>query len=150
MANQSVVYFKLLALVAAVSCQSYPHLQLRQVVLANNSLLFRGDIGVGQNNSLHCITNNSDCCRNGEGDWYNRKGGKISSNSSKNTYVTRVDGVVYLNHNHGGGPGMWRCDIPDTSSDPQSIYIYLGTPTDGIMLQFQSFVPNLTNIKQVI
>ena len=31
-------------------------------------------IGEGHNDSLHCVTDNSDCCSNGEGNWYDERG----------------------------------------------------------------------------
>ena len=45
-------------LVLAVHSQSYPR------------FVFRGNIGEGHNEALHCVTDNSDCCSNGEGNWY--------------------------------------------------------------------------------
>ena len=83
------------------------------------------------------MTDNSDCCRNGEGNWYNETGGEIQQGSvgdSDRLYVTRGDGVVYLNRRTLGSSGMWRCDIPDSNGVLQSIYIYLGTPDTGIYL----------------
>ena len=43
-----------------VNSQSYPQFEFRGNVLTNNSYIFRGNIG--QNDSLHCVTDNSDCC----------------------------------------------------------------------------------------
>ena len=57
-----------------------------------------------------------------------------SSRDRDRVYVTRGDGVVYLNRRKGGISGMWRCDIPDSNDVQQSIYIYLGTPDTGIYL----------------
>ena len=123
------------ALVAAVTSQSYPRFEN---VLVNSSYILRPRIGEGHNDSLHCVTDNSDCCRNGEGNWYNERGGEVQQGSvgdSDRLYVTRGDGVVYLNRRErGGGSGMWRCDIPDSNGVQQSIYIYLGTPDTGIYL----------------
>ena len=47
------------ALVAAVNSQSYPRFEFRGDVLVNNSFIHRGNIGEGHNDSLHCVTNNS-------------------------------------------------------------------------------------------
>ena len=126
-----------IALVAAVNSQSYPRFEFRGNVLVNNSFIHRGNIGEGHNDSLHCVTNNSDCCSNGEGNWYNETGGEVQQGSlgdSDRVYVTRGDGVVYLNRKTGGSSGMWRCDIPDSNGVQQNIYIYLGTPTTGVRL----------------
>ena len=124
------------ALVAAVTSQSYPRFETRGNVLVNNSFIPRPRIGEGHNASLHCVTGNSDCCSNGEGNWYNERGGEVQQGSvgPSNLYVTRGNRVVYLNRRIGGRSGMWRCDIPDSNGVLQSIYIYLGTPGTGIYL----------------
>ena len=124
-------------LVVAVNSQSYPQIEFREDVLTNNSFIVRGapvNIGEGQNDSLHCVTDNSDCCNNGQGNWYDETGGKVQQgpDGDSNLYVTRGDGVVYLNRRTGGQSGMWRCDIPDSNDVQQSIYIYLGTSATGI------------------
>ena len=127
-------------LVAGVSSQPYPQFEFRGDVLVNNSFIVRGapaNIGEGHNDSLHCVTDNSDCCTNGQGNWYDETGGEVQqgSDGDSDLYVTRGDGVVYLNRkNRGGSSGMWRCDILDSNGVQQSIYIYLGTPTSGIAL----------------
>ena len=139
-------------LVAGVSSQSYPHFEFRGKDLLNNSFIVRGaptNIGEGHNDSLHCVTDNSDCCTNGQGNWYDETGGEVQqgSDGDSNLYVTRGDGVVYLNRRTGGSTGMWRCDIPDSNGVQQSIYIYLGTPTSGsysLCLQLFFFL----NLKQ--
>ena len=124
-------------LVAGVSSQSYPHFEFRGDVLVNNSYIPRGapaNIGEGHNDSLHCVTDNSDCCTNGQGNWYDETGGEVQQGSNGDLYVTRGDRVVYLNRRRRGSSGMWRCDIPDSNGVQQSIYIYLGTPTSGTAL----------------
>ena len=117
----------LLLLVSVVSSQSYPRFELSsRAVLNNNSILFHGSFGEGQNDSLRCVTDNSECCTNGEGNWYEGSDGNID------LYVTRGQGVVYLNRKTGGNTGLWRCDVPDSNGVQQSIYIYLGTQQTGI------------------
>ena len=126
------------ALVAAVNSQSYPRFEFRGDVLVNNSFIHRGNIERGHNNSLHCVTDNSDCCSNGEGNWYDEAGEDVQyrSDGESTLYVTRGDGVVNLNRKTGGSSGMWRCDIPDSNGVLQSIYIYLGTHQTGLELCF--------------
>ena len=131
------------ALVAAVNSQSYPRFEFREDVLVNNTFIVRGapvHIGEGHNDSLNCVTDNSDCCSNGEGNWYDETGGEVQQGSvgNSNLYVTRGNGVVYLNRRRGGSSGMWRCDIPDSNGVLQSIYIYLGTSETG--LEFSSLL----------
>ena len=135
MENRCHVFLLVFVLVAAVNSQSYPRFEFREDVLVNNSYILRSRIGEGHNYSLHCVTDNSDCCSNGEGNWYDETGGEVQQGSlgdSDRVYVTRGDGVVYLNRRRGGSSGMWRCDIPDSNGVQQSIYIYLGTPTTGV------------------
>ena len=128
----TLLFFSLL--VVAVNSQHYPQFEFMGNVLVNNTLIFRKNIGEGQNDSLHCVTDNPDCCNNGQGKWYNETGGEVQPgpDGGSNLYVTRGDGVVYLNRRTGGQSGMWRCDIPDSNGVQQSIYIYLGTEMTGI------------------
>ena len=131
------VFVILVSLVVAVNSQSYPRFEIRGHVLTNNSFIVRGppvNIGESRNDSLHCVTDNSDCCNNGQGNWYDVTGGEVQQgpDGDSHLYVTRGDGVVYLNRkNKGGQSGMWRCDIPDSNGIQQSIYIYLGTSATG-------------------
>ena len=123
-------------LLVVVNSQFYPRFEFRGNVLTNNSFILRGapvNIGEGHNDSLHCVTDNSDCCNNGQGNWYDVTGGEVQQGpGDSNLYVTRGDGVVYLNRRRGGQSGMWRCDIPGSNGVKQSIYIYLGTSATGI------------------
>ena len=64
----------------AVKSQFYPRFEFKGHVLNNNSYIVRGppvNIGEGQNDSLHCVTDNSDCCNNGQGNWYDVTGGEV-------------------------------------------------------------------------
>ena len=89
-------------LVAGVSSQSYPHFEFRGDVLVNNSYVFRGGqsdperIGEGHNDSLHCVTDNSDCCTNGQGNWYDETGGLFQNNTTKNAGNYELAFVVFL------------------------------------------------------
>ena len=138
MVEYSIVYqLLLLGLIAAVLCQSYPRFEFNGSVLVNNSYIDRRGIGEGVNNSLHCVTDYSDCCNNsGLGDWYDETGMPVHQGEDGNSdlYVTRGERVVYLNRRTEGSRGMWRCDIPDGSGTDQSIYIYLGTKQKGILI----------------
>ena len=141
MAKQGLMYLLLLfALVVVVTnSKAYPQFEFGSRVLPNNSYIFRGDIGEGVNNSLRCVTDYSDCCSgsgSGMGNWYDEKGMEVHQGAGgyfSDLYVTRGEGVVYLNRRIGGLSGMWRCDIPDSTGTTQSIYIYTGTAKNGIM-----------------
>ena len=134
MSENSMAKFCLLmvvVLVAGVSSQSYPRFKLGSTVLNNNSLVFHGSIGEGQDDSLRCVTDNSECCTNGQGNWYDERGDEVHDGNS-DLYVTRGQRVVYLNRRTGGSTGLWRCDIPDSNGVQQSLYIYFGTIETGI------------------
>ena len=125
----------LLLQVSVVSSQNYPRFEFKGNILGNNSFVFRGSIGEGHNDSLCCVSDNSECCTNGpQGNWYDKKGVEVhqGSDGDSDLYVTRGQGVVYLNRRTGGSTGLWRCDIPDSNGVEQSIYTYLGTPSSGI------------------
>ena len=124
----------LLLLVSVVSSQSYPRFESRENNILNNSILFHGSIGEGQDDSLRCVTDKSECCTNGQGNWYDERGNEVhqGSDGNRDQYVTRGQRVVYLNNRTGGSVGLWRCDIPDSNGVQQSIYIYLGTEEIGI------------------
>ena len=99
---ESNILLVALTLVAAVNSQSYPRFEFRGNVLG--SYILRSNIGEGHSDSLHCVTDNSDCCSNGEGNWYDETGGEVQQGSlgDSTLYVTRGDGVVYLNRRTGG------------------------------------------------
>ena len=142
MAKQGLMYLLLLfALVVVANSQAYPRFEFGDIVLTNNSYINRKPIGDGVVNSLRCVTNYSDCCSgsgSGMGNWYDEKGMEVHVGAGgypSDLYVTRGDGVVYLNRKNmrGGQSGMWRCDIPDRTGTTQSIYIYTGTRMTGTM-----------------
>ena len=127
----------LLLLVTAMSVvhSQFPRFEFGDaIILVNNSYIPHGDIGEGVNDSLRCVTNNTDCCINGQGNWFDER--EIIVEDSDMVNVSRGDGVVYLNHKTNESLlGLWRCDIPDNNNISQSIYIYLGSQTKGIILK---------------
>ena len=155
MANCSLLLLLALAVTFDdCSTQTYPRFEFRGNVLTNNSYVLRGSpmnsptaIGEGVNNSLHCVTDYMNCCNSGSGmgNWYDPRGMEVSEQADGNSdsYVTRGDGVVYLNRRRRGQSGIWRCDIPDNSGQTQSIYIYVGTRTNGIHMYNYSYHMNV-------
>ena len=117
-----------LEIVVLVQCQPYPLLVHDGIVLPNNSFIRRGPIGEGDN-ALMCVTDYTTECCTSAGNWTDERGGAVHQGTpgESGIYVTRGAGVVSLNRIRGGSPGMWRCDIPDSSGVMQSIYIYTGT-----------------------
>ena len=80
-----------IALVAAVNSQSYPRFEFRGIVLVNNSYVLWSRIGEGHNDSLHCVTDKSDCCSNGEGNWYEETGGEVQHRSDGNSDLEEIE-----------------------------------------------------------
>ena len=138
MTSYSFACLKLLSLlVITFSSRTFPRFEHSGKVLLNNSYISLQRISV-LHNALHCVTDNSSCCDNGKGNWYDRDG-KIITESNvgwKNMYVTRGNKMVSLNRkNEGRNSGMWRCDIPDRSGALRSLYIYLGKNKKGIYIK---------------
>ena len=115
-------------LVVFVHCQTgYPLLEFGDRVITNNSFIFRGDIGERVGNSLKCVTDYSDCCAGAGsdvGNWFARDGNEVhqGADGATDLYVTRGEGVVYLNRITGGTSGMWRCDIIIQTCQPSRIF----------------------------
>ena len=128
MVDCSLVYLLLfLALAVSVHCNTHtdPQFEFRGSVLTNNSYVLRGpvdgstSIGEGVNNSLHCVTDYMNCYNSGSGtesglgmetcsgsgmgNWYDTRGMEVSDQADEDSdiYVTRGDGVVYLNRRRG-------------------------------------------------
>ena len=122
-----------------VSCKSLPHLVYREEHLSNNSFI-RYNIIDEEYDFLKCVTNTSiDCCNDASvGNWRDVRGSPVQEGMDGTSclYVTRGDGEISLNRKSGcfhHTSGLWSCDIPDSSGDMQSLYIYIGNYTsDGI------------------
>ena len=125
--------YLLCTILTVVHCQPYPQFEFKNRTLVNNSYVFRGAVGKG-NDALNCVTDSANCCTDPDvGNWTDERGGAVYQGASGATaiYVTRGNGVVSYNRISGGSSGMWRCDIPDSSGVMQSIYIYTGTTKSG-------------------
>ena len=99
----------------------------------NNSFIDRG--GIGQENfALRCVTDHTPCCDANDGGWWDPQGVAVQEGimGATDVYVTRTTpGQIRLNRITAGASGMWRCDIPDSSGDTRSMYIYLGNEETG-------------------
>ena len=126
------ILISLLVLVAVESVvqSQFPRFEFGDdMILINNSYIPDDIIGEVVNDSLQCVTNNTDCCINGQGNWYDERGIIVQDSEM----ISRGDKVVYLNHKANESLlGLWRCDIPDNNNVIQSIYIYFGSKTRGI------------------
>ena len=125
----SVVLFMLLLSVG--NCQALLLFEHLGFDLSNNSYIFYNDIGDGDH-ALKCVTESVNCCNNSDiGGWRDESGRPVYQGSDGTTclYVTRGYGVISLRRKRGCSDhtsGLWRCDIPDSSGDIQSLYIYIG------------------------
>ena len=121
---------------AIVNCQSLPQFQNLGVILRNNSLIYYGRIHEG-GGALKCMTNMSiNCCHDTSvSNWRDEGGALVQEGADVGTclYVTRGDGEISLNRRNSDcippTSGLWRCDIPDSSGEMQSLYIYISNDT---------------------
>ena len=116
--------------VLIANSQSLPYLKHDGPPLSNNSFIYYPDIG-GEYLALQCVTNRENCCNESNtGGWRDWRGRPVHQGVDGVTclYVTRGDGVISLHRKSGCTPdmsGLWRCDIPDSSGEMQSLYIYI-------------------------
>ena len=118
----------------AVNCQSPPHFKnLDNNMIGNNSFIFYTNIGEA-GSALKCVTDSVNCCTgtNNVGNWSDVRGELVHEGSDDGTtclYVTRGEGEISLNRRNSDcippTSGLWRCGIPDSSGEIQSLYIYI-------------------------
>ena len=112
------------------SCLSLPELRLYPRSLSNNSYIWYPDIGSGVFR-LECVTDNEMCCNGSEVEgWRDERGRPVHEglNETLCLYVTTGYGVISLKRKLGCSnhtSGLWRCDIPDSSGEIQSLYVYI-------------------------
>ena len=100
--------------------------------LNNNSLVTAEDIGEGDN-ALHCMTDNTSCCRRpytsslerrALGNWFFPNETRVPSSGSQwDFHRTRGHMVVILQRRRGGEDGVYRCVLPDKKGNDQSTYV---------------------------
>ena len=120
----SLVTFVLLSI---VNCQVL--LKHDGLPLSNNSFIWYLDIGDGDF-VVKCMTDNITCCNDSNaGNWTDMKGTPVAEiDADTCLYLTRGDEVISLHRKSGctdHTPGLWKCDIPDSSGEMQSLYIYI-------------------------
>ena len=123
--------FIAVAVLTAEICQSLPHFQHDSHPLSNNSFIYYPDIGDEDSAALKCVTNRESCCNESNtGGWRDERGRPVHQGADGVAclYVTRGDRVISLHRKSGctdHTSGLWRCDIPDSSGEMQSLYIYI-------------------------
>ena len=131
MSLKHAVLVAAVALLSVLKCQSLTQFEHDGYNLSNNSYIYSPDIGDGDR-ALKCVTDSDNCCNNSTvGGWRDESGRPVYQGADGTTclYVTRGDGVISLHRKRGcydHTSGLWRCDIPDSSGELQSIYTYIG------------------------
>ena len=102
----------------------------------NNSLVTLDEFGESDN-ALHCITNDTDCCKkpfireNGVGvygNWYYPNGTRVRSSGVEwDFYRARDLSAVSMFRRRGGDVGIYRCQLPYVTND--TAYLYIGVYT---------------------
>ena len=134
----------LIILLSLGNCQSQPQLKHSRHSLPNNSYIYYTDIRDGDQ-TLRCVTNNVNCCNSSDVvNWREETGTQVYEieNGTTCLYATRGYGVISLNRNRSCSDhtsGLWRCDIPDSSGEMQSLYVYISNSRSygkGFSLQY--------------
>ena len=109
-------------------------LSLRGTTFSNNSVVSITDIGDGED-ALLCHTDNTQCCRVRDnlpdrvafGLWFFPNGDEVG-NDDGDFFRNRGESIVRLNRrNNAHSPtGRYRCEIPDASSEEQTLYVDVG------------------------
>ena len=121
-----------------VPCAGDVWFSLRGTTYQNNSCVALEDIGEG-NDALLCVTNLTACCTfpyigNGSasGNWFFPNGTRVANQYDQwEFYRIRGNMTVLLNRRKGGEEGIYRCEIPDSTSVTQTIYIRVYTACSG-------------------
>ena len=115
-----------------VHCQ---HLEWNRTEIRNNSVMYYEDILNGTF-ALNCITENKNCCSPNTGNWITPRGeiAHQGANRSQCLYFERYL-VISLHRSRAcitPFTGLWRCDIPDSNGQIQSLFIFIGSsPSSG-------------------
>ena len=97
--------------------------------IPDHAVIRLGYINVDDNQYVHCVTNNTDCCTNNqEAGWYYPNGTQLPTNESGVAfYSTKGQGEVRLNRKVGQGSpedaGIYHCELPDASGVTQFRYV---------------------------
>ena len=117
---------------------------LRGVSYADGDSVLLSDIGEGENNSLRCITTQTDCCgQNADGgtvrderrgEFYYpdgttmvpNKGGVGSDGLFRGRGYRKIFLQRFSNATTTPPPGRYRCDIPDKQNVSHNMFINIG------------------------
>ena len=107
----------------------------------NNSLVTSEDIGEDED-ALHCMTDNSSCCRfPARGNWFFPNGTRVPSSGEQwDFHRTRGQMVVILHRRRGGEDGVYYCVVPDKEGNEQTTYIGVYTASAGECMMMKMLV----------
>ena len=118
-----------LVIALAIKGLTLPYFEHPVLPLDNSSYISIDHIS-DERNALKCVTDNVDCCNDASvGNWRDVRGSPVQEGRDGTSclYVTRGDGEISLNRKSvcfDHTSGLWRCDIPDSSGDMQSLYLH--------------------------
>ena len=99
--------------------------------------------------ALLCITGQRNCCTPAQigmdvvyGNWFFPNGTRVPSDTAVNGtqwdfHRNRGASVVQLNRRRGGEDGIYRCEVPDTLNNTQTIYtgVYAASAGESSLLK---------------
>ena len=105
------------------------NLVFQSALVANNSLVVRGDVGEGED-GMTCTSENANCCSDPQSSgWFSPTGDPLheGEDGASSLYLTRGPGFVRLNRITGGTSALYWCDVPNYSGDMERLYVGLYT-----------------------
>ncbi len=84
-----------------------------------------GDSAVTGGDALLCMTDNTNCCSNPNGEFYYPDGTAVGFSFTNSLYRNRGEQVVRLNRRGDATSllGRYRCAVPDASGTTRSVFI---------------------------
>ena len=110
-----------------------PGIVHRGVLISNNSLITRTDIGV-DDDAVYCVVDDANCCGtpsagNGRGEWYFPLMGMylhLKTQPVFKFYASWTTGAVLMNYrgtDGGGASGVFSCKIQDANNILHTFYL---------------------------
>ena len=126
--------------ISFLSAEDKPVFLFRGTTYRNNSLVTLEDLG-GGDDALHCITNDTDCCRHpfikefersSYGNWFYPNDTRVQSEDVQwDFYRDRSLSIVHMFRRRGGDIGIYCCQLPYVTNDTAYLYIGVYTETTG-------------------
>ncbi len=113
------------------------HISLKGKIIPDHGLVDITDIGFSEQDSLACHTDLFYCCEeNNLGEWYYPDYRSVhrldSANNINSFFISRGERVVRLHRKQSPkSSGIFRCEMPDTTSFPSSLTAFIGIYPSG-------------------